>query len=214
MEKYLIVDTETANGLDCPVMYDFGFAVIDEKGKVFYKASYVIAEVFFDKELMTSAYYAEKIPMYIERINNGESKLITLFNLRNEIFHIIKKYNINKIVAHNARFDYLSTHTTQRYLTCSKSRFFFPYGVKYIDTLKMARNALKNNEKYKAFCIDNGYLTKRNQLRFTAEIIYRFLAQNNDFKEEHTGLSDVMIEKEIFAFCKETCPDFNGFLWE
>ena len=29
MEKYLVLDTETANSLDDPIVYDIGFAVID-----------------------------------------------------------------------------------------------------------------------------------------------------------------------------------------
>lgn len=214
MEKYLIVDTETANSLEQPLMYDFGYAVIDTKGKVYESGSYLIAEVFFDKELMSSAYYNEKIPRYIEDINQGKSKLIQLHKLHSLVYGIIKKYKIVKIIAHNARFDYASTTTTQRYLTSSKYRYFFPYGTKIVDTLKMARNAFKGDEKYRAFCIDNGYLTKRNQTRYTAEILYRYIKQDNTFIEEHTALADVLIEKEIFVECLRRKPDFEGYLWE
>ena len=154
------------------------------------------------------------MPQYIESINNGKAKLIQLKDLRNLVFSVMKKHNITKVIAHNARFDYLSTATTQRYLTCSKQRFFFPFGTRYIDTLKMARHVFKDDAKYRAFCIDNGYLTKRNQLRYTAEILYRFLIKDNDFVEEHTALADVLIEKEIFRICRERQPDFEGLLWE
>lgn len=34
-----------------------------------------------------------------------------------------------------------------------------------------------------------------------AEVIYKYISGNNDFIESHTGLEDVMIEKEIFAKC-------------
>jgi hypothetical protein len=35
----------------------------------------------------------------------------------------------------------------------------------------------------------------------TAEVLYRFITKDNDFVESHTGLEDVMIEKEILAYC-------------
>lgn len=214
MEKCLIVDTETTNSLEQPLMYDFGYAVIDTNGNVYETGSYLIAEVFFDKELMSSAYYNEKIPKYIEDINQGKSKLIQLHKLHSLVYGIIKKYGIVKVIAHNARFDYASTTTTQRYLTSSKYRYFFPYGTKIVDTLKMARNAFKGDEKYRVFCIDNGYLTKRKQTRYTAEILYRYIKQDNTFIEEHTALADVLIEKEIFVECLRRKPDFEGYLWE
>ena len=54
---------------------------------------------------------------------------------------------------------------------------------------------------YKRFCEKNGYLTEKGGLRYTAEIIYRYIKQDNDFIENHTGLEDTLIEKEILAYC-------------
>ena len=69
MEKrYIVLDTETTNSLDDPIAYDIGFAVIDEYGTVYETHSYVIADVFLDKDLMASAYFADKIPQYWEDI--------------------------------------------------------------------------------------------------------------------------------------------------
>lgn len=42
---------------------------------------------------------------------------------------------------------------------------------------------------------------KRPRPQEKAEVIYRYLTGNIDFIESHTGLEDVMIEKEIFAHC-------------
>jgi hypothetical protein len=126
---------------------------------------------------------------------------------------ICAQYEIKKIFAHNARFDNRSLNLTQRYLTSSKFRYFFPYKTEICDTLKMSRNTLKNVVEYDQFCWDNNYLTKRGCKRYTAEIIYRFITGNNDFEESHTGLEDVMIEKEILKYCLSHDPDFNGKLW-
>ena len=59
MEKntyFIVVDTETTNSIDDPLCYDIGFAVIDKTGHVYESHSFVVADIFLDKELMSSAY--------------------------------------------------------------------------------------------------------------------------------------------------------------
>lgn len=213
MRKYIVLDTETTNSLDDALVYDLGFAVVDDNGNVYEKYSFVIAEIFLDEELMASAYFIEKVPQYWEEIKKGNRKLVRFSTARKTLKKVMERYNTNIIVAHNARFDYKSCQTTQRYLTNSRQRFFFPYGTEIWDTLKMSRELFKNNENYQMFCIENQYLTSRNQKRFTAEIIYRFLINDINFIESHTGLEDVLIEKEILSYCLNNGV-INGRLWD
>ena len=213
IEKFMVFDTETTNDIDCPIMYDFGFAVIDRKGNVYQKGSFVVADVFLDKELMESAYFAEKIPMYWEQIKSGQRELKRLANVRKIVFDTMKKFNIKIVMAHNAKFDYRSTVTTQRYMTNSKYRYFFPYGTEFWDTLKMSREIFSDDENYCVFCEENNFLTKNGKNRYTAEILYRYLTNDISFEESHTGLEDVLIEKEIFVHCIQKNPGINGRLW-
>lgn len=214
MKKFIVVDTETTNSLDDPLCYDVGFAVINEDGFVYESHSYVVADIFLDKELMKNAYFIDKIPSYWEDIKNEKRELKTFYNIKKAFADCVKRNEIEIILAHNARFDNRSLNLTLRYLTNSKQRFFFPYGVKIWDTLKMSREVLKDDNSYGEFCYSNEYLTKKMCKRFTAEIIYRFLTGNNSFEESHTGLEDVLIEKEIFVFCLKKNPKINGALWE
>lgn len=201
MEKFIVFDTETTNTIDDPFMYDIGWAVIDANGKVYETASYVNADIFLNKELMASAYFADKIPQYWEDIKAGRRTLAKHFTIKKAFADCIKKWEIKVACAHNASFDYRSTNTTQRYITSSKYRYFIPYGLELWDTLKMARQAFKNDEAYDTFCYENEYLTKNGRKKYTAEILYRFISGDNDFTEEHTGLADVLIEKEILVEC-------------
>ena len=212
MEKYIMLDTETTNSLDDPICYDVGFAVVDKEGSIYETHSFVVAEVFLNEELMASAYFIEKVPQYWEDIKKGTRKLAKFNTIRKVLAETMKKYNTNIIIAHNARFDYRSTAKTQRYLTKSKYRYFLPYGTEVWDTLKMAREVLKNDVAYDNFCYDNNYVTKRGCKRFTAEILYRFFTGDNDFVESHTGLEDVTIEKVIFAECMARGAE-SGKLW-
>lgn len=213
MKKYIILDTETTNDIDCPLVYDFGFSVIDENNKAYASYSFVNADIFCDDELMANAYFAKKIPQYWEDIKNGSRVLKSFRSIERTFRRVCREWGIDTFIAHNIRFDYLALQTTKRYITTSKERFFFPYGSKFVDTLKLSRNVLGKDEIYRNFCVTNGYVTNYGQNRYTAEVIYRFLTNNNDFEEEHTGLADCMIEKEIFSYCLETVSIENGYLW-
>ena len=213
-EKFIVLDTETTNSIDDPIVYDIGWAVVDKTGKVYQTYSFVVADVFLDKQLMESAYFKEKIPTYWEQIKSGERILARFYNIRKIFVDCAKAYNVTKFFAHNMRFDYRSVNLTQRFLTSSKFRYFFPYGAEICDTLKMARQVLKDNVDYDNFCWDNHYLTARNCKRYTAEIIYRFITNDLQFEEEHTGLADVLIEKEILRFCFQEMENVEIHLWE
>ena len=42
----LVLDTETANSLDDPLVYDIGFAVADTKGHIYERFSFIVIKVF------------------------------------------------------------------------------------------------------------------------------------------------------------------------
>ena len=211
-KKYiLMLDTETANtivieenklDMSNVLFYDLGFAVIDKKGNIYETASFVNSDIFiYEKELMQSAYYASKIPLYVEDLRNGSRKMANTYEIKNAVYNIIQKYNITVVCAHNSRFDLTACNNTQRWTTKSKYRYFLPYGIEIWDTMKMANDTICKQTMYKEFCQENGYLTAKGQVRKTAEVLYRYISQNLTFNEAHTGLEDVMIEKEILARC-------------
>lgn len=211
--KYLIgLDTETLNGividdkidLSQALVYDLGWAVVDKKGRVYRQRSFVIADTFCDmKEQMKSAYYANKIPNYWEDIKSGRRELRTFNYVRSIFLHDMAEFNVDTVFAHNAGFDLRALNNTIRYLSKSKCRYFFPYGTVIWDTLKMATDVFSSMPTYRNFCETNGYMTRHKtpRPRMTAEILTKFLSGNYDFEESHTGLEDVLIEKDILARC-------------
>ena len=126
----------------------------------------------------------------------------------------MKKYNINEVYAHNMRFDYGTTVTTQRWLTKSKYRYVFPYGTEICDTLKMANDVIGKMPTYRRFCEEHNLFTKNGRLSMTAENLYRFIINDPTFKEEHTALEDVLIEKEILAYCFKQHKKMRKNVWE
>ena len=220
----IMLDTETANthtengNLDMTdvLFYDIGFQVVDSHGRTYgEKFSFVNSDIFDTRsEMMTSAYYANKIPQYLEDIKNGKRIVANTYEIRRKIFEICEKYNCQFVCAHNARFDSRAVNNTQRYTTKSKYRYFLPKNLEWWDTLKMARSVVGKMPTYRKFCEENNYITKNGQLRFTAEILYRFISKNNDFVESHTGLEDVEIETEILRYCHRQHKAMKKKLWE
>lgn len=216
MERYVaILDTETTNSIDDPLCYDIGYAIEDTiEKRIVLQRSFVVADIFLDKDLMSYAYFIDKVPQYWEEIKNGKRELRKLATIRKTLKDDFKTFGIKEVFAHNARFDYRSTNLTQRFLTCSKYRFFFPYGTKICDTLKMSRQLLADDVDYNDYCRKHGFVTKTNKPQFTAEVLYRYIHKNENFVESHTALEDVMIEKDILNYCLENGENLTMGLWE
>jgi DNA polymerase III epsilon subunit-like protein len=199
---YLTIDTETTNGLDDPLVYDLGYALHDKKGNIYESGSLVIYDIYvLEKELMKTAYYKNKLSQYEEELKNGERKMVTIFTARKIIYDLCKEYNVKAIIAHNARFDYKSLQTTLRYVTKSKMRWFFPYGIEIWDSMRMARDTICKQSLYKKFVDMYNLRTGNNRIPANAQTLYAYLTNNSEYEEKHTGLEDVKIEMAITCKC-------------
>ena len=224
-KTYLIgLDTETTNSMETDnkldltqsIVYDIGWAVTDKKGNFYQKRSFIVAEIFLDKNLMNSAYYKEKVPKYWDAIKAGEKKLAQFLTIQRVFFEDFRKYNVKAVFAHNASFDLRALNNTIRYLTGSEKRYFFPYKLEIWDTLKMSRDIFKTKKGYQMFCDDYGYKTNHRppQNRYTAEVLYKYITGNYDFEEKHMGLEDVEIETKILAYCFNSHQKMRKSLFE
>lgn len=222
----IILDTETANTiveddgkLDMMYIlpYDFGFKVIDTMGREYRTFSFVNSDIFYhEKELMKSAYYAEKIPQYEEDIRNGTRLVANTYEIRQTLYNMIEQYDCKFVMAHNSRFDYRACNNIIRWTTKSKYRYFFPKDIEIWDTLKMARDVLGKMPTYLEFCKENNFMTKHKtpQPQYTAEVIYRYITKNVDFIEEHKGIEDVEIELEVYKYLKRQHKAMRKELFE
>lgn len=216
----VVIDTET-----CPIdnteqavipsnmlVYDVGWAITDKRGTVYRTRSFINLDVFIlHPELMRSAYYAEKIPNYWEQLVSASRVMLPWWKIQEVFRSDVAEFSVKQVYAHNMRFDNGTLNETCRYL--DNGKYFFPYGMEICDTLKMARDVLGKMPTYTRFCQEHGYTTKTGKPRFTAEIIYRFITGDTDFIESHTGLEDVLIEKEIMAYCYRQHKAMRRLLW-
>lgn len=218
-EKFIVLDVETANDTTDALTYDIGFIVADRHGNIYESHSFCVYDIYCcEKELMQSAYHAKKLPLYEEGLKNGEYKLVKFSTVKNLIWQLMKEYNITKVFAYNCNFDRNALTKTQRWLTKSKYRYFFPYDTEFCDIWNFACSTICQQKGYKNFCELNGYISNRgNNYRSSAECVYQFITNQNTFEELHQGLADVYIEYEILLKCyathKKVETDIDRLCW-
>ena len=201
-EYFLVIDTETCNTIEQPLPYDIGYAICDRQGNIYVQRSFVVAEVFCDmKDVMKSAYYAEKIPHYWEDIKSGNRTVASVWTIRKTLVADMKKYKIKKVGAYNMAFDKRALNNLMRYTSKSWLRWFFPFGTEYFCIWSMACQVLLNRTSYIKFALQNGLISNADNVQTSAECCYKYIRDNIDFKESHTGLEDVLIEVEILKEC-------------
>lgn len=189
----LILDTETIS-LEKPFVYDLGYTIADADGNIVAKKSYVITQIWNNRELFATGYYADKKSLYYARLKSKYSKKVCWGNAMRYLANDIKKYGVTEIFAYNSRFD-----TRALNFMCAWYKVVNGLGAFEIKDIMKYIKPIVETEDYKNFCLTNGYMTsqKEPQCQKKAETLFRYITQNTDFVEEHTGLEDSIIELQI-----------------
>lgn len=202
--NFIVLDTEGVNvGKPNPnnlgdnaKFYDFGFIVANREGEILDKFSFVNTDVFNDFGLMSSAYYADKLPQYHEGIGDLWIPAST-----REIWDVFCKtaiqYDVRDVWAYNAQYDKSCTNFTIKCASNGFRRFFAPYGCKWRDIWDYAGSTICNTSKYVKWCRDNGFISKSGNPSTTADTVGKYLRGTLDYQECHTALSDAEDETMI-----------------
>ena len=168
---YMILDCETAT-LPCasnfpaesrkdiaiakPLIYDLGWQIIDRNGNVYEKKNFLIAEIFSVPSVFNTAYYAEKRPIYLEMLRNGE---IVLTDWNTAISELVESMNVCYAVgAYNSMFDFKKAIPfTEEYITNLYSENFYDWERKQI----FACEKIVAGNKQNGNCFDRMYFNFR-----------------------------------------------------
>lgn len=203
IKYHIIVDVETAGGLGNPLVYDIGFAITDKQGRIYETRSFMIEEIFNNVQLMSGAYYSEKVPMYKEDIKNGTREVVKFAEMRIEMLKFMELYNVKIFGAYNSMFDTRALQNTIRYITKDNSVKFLTERFADLEIMCiwcLACQTIYTQKSFRSMALNNGWLTDAGNFRTSAEIGHRFLTGEVDFIESHTGLEDVLIEIGIMAY--------------
>lgn len=168
---YIILDCETATlphainyegeerkniAIAKPLIYDLGWKVVDAKGMTYARKNFLISEIFSVPSVFDTAYYAEKRPLYIEKLNRGE---IVLTDWRSAVRELIEDMDACEAVgAYNSMFDFKKAIPfTELYI----NKLYSP---DFHDWLKWQNH--RADELASGFCRPNPYEFDENVFRF------------------------------------------------
>ena len=193
--RVLVLDTETLGVCD-PTVYDLGYIIYDDADGIIVARDYITKEVYGQTERMQTAYYANKLPIYEQRLADGYCKQVKWAYILRVLQRDINKYKPDGIYAYNSRFDTRSIAKTCAELGVNKN----PTADGILDIWKgLTDPHITQTEDYINFCKAHGFMTKHKKPRpqAKAETVYRYLMNQTDYVEEHTALEDSKIELAI-----------------
>lgn len=208
----MIFDTETTS-LEKPFCYNIGYVIINtDTFEVLKTADYVVEQVWHNPMLFSTAYYADKRPIYVKAMRQHKTIMDKFGYICQKMIRDIKLFNVKGAYAFNSSFDEKVFNFNCDWFKCNN-----PFdNVPIFDIRGYAHHFLCTDEEYKAWCEKHERFSESGNYSTTAEAVYQYITNNTDFIEEHTALSDSIIETEILlaCICCENCElntDYKAF---
>jgi len=198
-----IFDTETT-GLEKPFCYNIGYVIADENGTILLEREFVVEQIWHNTALFATAYYADKRPIYVERMRARKVTMDKFGYICQQMIRDFKAFNVERAFAYNSAFDEKVFNFNCDWFKCNN-----PFDNIPISDIRGYAHEFIVNDWYLNFCETFGYFTESGNYSTTAETVYRFVSKT-EFEEEHTALSDSKIEKEILFACINHGAEING----
>jgi hypothetical protein len=210
----MVLDTET-----CDLkghVYDVGYTIANKRGEIVTRYNALVLEIFTDAEKMMGAFYAKKLfSHYAPMLDRGEISLVPWMDIIAQMRYDISLHNVNVMAAYNLGFDRRVMRGTHKLLgdgqpICSK--------MEQLDLWQFACETKLSQKRYASIAREQGWVSAAGNIKTGAEFAYRFCSGDFGFIEDHTALSDALIETEIMADCfrqKKAVPygKVNGSPW-
>lgn len=197
MKNLMVLDTETIN-IDKPFVYDIGYIVYNpQTSRVMVKRNYLVKEIWNNKVLFATSYFADKRPLYEKLIKQGKIKVKPFNWIMRRMAKDMRKCDIGFMYAYNAPFDTKVFNFNTNWFKIENPL----ERVKILDIVPYVHKVIGFTEIYKEFCERHQLFTESGNYSANAENVTRFLTCDTDFKEDHTALADCEIELKILLHC-------------
>lgn len=191
----LVFDTETID-VEHPFCYNVGYVVVNTKTKEkLLKRDYVVEQVWENKMLFSTAYYADKKQKYISALRGRKAIIKHWGHIMQRMTKDIETFNIEYAYAFNSPFDVRVFDFNCNWFKTNNALDY----VKTIDIRGLINNVVFS-DNYKSFCEENELFTEGGNYQANAESLTKFLKNSSEFKEDHTALSDSIIESDIVLY--------------
>lgn len=213
----LLFDTETIGDItkgEKAFPYDVSFINIFKR-EITHQIAYINKDIYDNEYLMNNAFYKNKIPFYNEKLKTDSNyKKVNDIELLLNLNNFIKENKIKYFLAFNVKFDYNSINNLYDKVGV-KNEF---KKLRLIDIWKIATDVLEMfpslYESYMIFCYRNNYITESGKnVKTSAETFNRWVNNDINFIENHTGLEDTFCEynillKLLWYYEKETGENY------
>ena len=200
---FFLIDTETIGDIkkgEKAFPYDVSFLKVFKR-KIVDKMALINTDIFDNEYQMSNAFYKNKIPFYKHELETNE-----LYQRKNDIDilvllnKIIKQDKIKYFLAYNVRFDYESINNLYELKGKNIPNEFKKLYL--VDIWKIATDIIiMFPELYKSFmlfCFENRLFTESGaNVQTGAECMNKFVNNDINFIENHTGLEDTYCELNI-----------------
>lgn len=190
---------------------NWGITIGDSKGNVLFERDFIIEDIYNLplKNIINSFYIAK-----LQKIENDDTTVM--------LSNFAEYYNGLKLIwtnhsafydlefwSYNANFDYDCFIKNASYFMNENFRDY-----EFEEWLNKNWHCIQNlacntilNDDFKLFVLENMLMTDKGNYSTTAEDTYRFITNNPEFEEDHTGMSDSQIEYEILLECLKVVDD-------
>jgi len=214
-EIILVLDTETCDLTGS--VYDVGYTITNKKGDILTTYNALVREIFTDAKKMMGAFYAKKMfSHYAPMLDDQLVKMADWSEIVERIRSDVEEFNVTTVAAYNAGFDFRVMAATHKMLGNSDNVLLEK--IKVLDIWQFACETKLSQKSYKKLAISRGWVSPAGNIKTGAEFCYRYTSNDHDFIEDHTALSDAVIETQILAACfaqKKRVPYgiINGAPW-
>lgn len=206
-KTFLTLDSETTGLGSKAIVFDLAYTIATRKNTLLQR-TFLVREILTNPACMLGAlsdahwrdsFGGKLFRDYIPAINAGEMKLYPWREIIETMRDDMQTHNVSVFAAYNLKFD--MTALAKTHAKVGRQDKILPYKMDLLDLWKFSCSAVLNTRLYHDFArlhgIEKGFITAANNVRTTAEKTYAYLTQNADFIEDHTALSDAIIETEI-----------------
>jgi hypothetical protein len=201
METILLVDTEFIT-LNKPFVYDLSYLIarkVGDKYATLKSVGNVVKQVYQNKMMFETAYYAEKRKLYTSALRGKTYKQNYMGNILRQLKKDIKEYNVSMVLGYNVNADLRSIGFTSEYLKLDN-----PFtDTKVIDLMPIVVNTICDTNEYKTFAKENNLITEKGYYKMSVESVMKYINNNIEFSEKHLGKSDNENEIDLLNYAIE-----------
>lgn len=203
--KICVFDTETTS-LEKPFCYNIGYVIYDtDMQKILLSRSYVVEQIWHNLPLFSTAYYAEKRPIYVTEMRAHTTVMNKFGYICQQMIRDFTAYEVEIAYAYNSPFDEKVFNFNCDWFKCVN-----PFDNIPIKDIRGFAHEFIVDNLFCDWCDTHGYYTDSGNYSTTAEVVYRYISSNLEFDEAHTALDDSKIELDILRAAVDCGAEWNG----